>query len=80
MASAVFPQISEMTPILADVSGDGSTDVIISTKDGVWGYQIVVNRGSPTTLRILVGILLFSLMLATIRNRYDRRDKRSTDE
>jgi hypothetical protein len=80
LASAVFPQISELTPILADVSGDGSTDVIISTKDGIWGYQIVVNRGSPTTLRILVGLLLFALMLATIRNRYDRRDKRSTDE
>lgn len=80
LASVVFPQALEMAPILADVSGDGSTDVIVSTKDGIWGYQIVIHQGSPTTLRILVGLLLFVLMLATIRNRYDHRDKRSTDE
>lgn len=80
LASAVFPQISTAKPVLADVSGDGATDVIILTKDGVWGFQIAVHPGSPIALRIVVGLLLMGLMLAFIRNRYGRQDKRSTDE
>jgi len=79
LTSVVFPQTLEMKPILADVSGDGLTDIIISTKDGIWGYQIFIHRGSPTLLRILVGLFLFALMLATIRNRYDHKHRRSTD-
>lgn len=79
LASAVFPQISTNKPILADVSGDGSTDVMILTEDGIWGFQISIHPGSPVTLRILVGLLLMALMLGVIKNRNGRRDKRSTD-
>jgi len=79
LASAHFPQKSSLKPVLADVSGDGSTDVMIVTDDGIWGYQISVHRGSPVTQRILVGLLLMALMLATIRNRNGKGDKRSTD-
>mmetsp|Transcript_9629 Transcript_9629/g.23343 ORF Transcript_9629/g.23343 Transcript_9629/m.23343 type:complete len:808 (+) Transcript_9629:204-2627(+) len=79
LASAPFPQNSESKPILADLSGDGSTDVMIITRDGIWGYQIVVHRGSPVVQRILVGLLLMALMLATIKNRYSKGNKRSTD-
>jgi hypothetical protein len=80
LASAVFPQISTTRPLLADVSGDGSTDVMILTDDGVWGFQIAVYPGSPVLLRIMVGLLLMGLMLAVVRNRHGREDKRSTDE
>lgn len=80
LASAVFPQISTTKPILADVSGDGSTDVMVLTADGVWGFQISIHPGSPVTLRILVGLLLMALMLGVIKNRNGRTDKRSTDE
>lgn len=79
LASAPFPQKSESTPILADLSGDGSTDVMVITMDGIWGYQIAVHRGSPVVERILVGLLLMVLMLATIKNRYSKGNKRSTD-
>mmetsp|Transcript_17026 Transcript_17026/g.37197 ORF Transcript_17026/g.37197 Transcript_17026/m.37197 type:complete len:799 (+) Transcript_17026:127-2523(+) len=79
LASAPFPQQSESKPILADLSGDGSTDVMILTKDGIWGYQIFVHPGSPVTQRILVGLLVMVLMLATIKNRYNQGNKRSTD-
>jgi hypothetical protein len=79
LASAVFPQVSRLRPILADVSGDGSTDVMVLTEDGVWGFQISVHPGSPVVLRIVVGLLLMGLMLAVIRNRYGRQDRRSTD-
>jgi hypothetical protein len=80
LASAVFPQISNSKPVLADVSGDGSTDVIVLTDDGIWGFQIAIHPGSPIALRIMVGLLLMGLMLAVIRNRYGRHDQRSTDE
>jgi len=80
LASAAFPQTSTASPILADLSGDGSTDVMILTKDGIWGYQIVVKEGAPVTQRILVGLLMMALMLATIRNRYSKGGKRSTDK
>ena len=80
LASATFPQMSSSSPILADLSGDGSTDVMVLTKDGIWGYRIVINRDFPVTQRILVGLLLMLLMLATIRNRYSKGGKRSTDE
>ena len=80
LASAAFPQKCASRPILADLSGDGSTDVVILTADGIWGYQIIINRGSPVTLRLLVGLLLVVLMLGTIRNRYSKGGKRSTDE
>jgi hypothetical protein len=79
LASAVFPQLSTTKPILADVSGDGSTDVIVLTDDGVWGFQISIHPGSQVTLRILVGLLLMALMLGVIKNRNGRTDKRSTD-
>jgi hypothetical protein len=79
LASAVFPQISTVKPILADVSGNGSTDVMVLTQDGIWGFQISIHPGSPVTLRILVGLLLMALMLGLIKNRNGRIDKRSTD-
>lgn len=80
LASAEYPQVSNNKPILADVSGDGSTDVIVLTADGIWGFQITVQPGSPIALRIMVGLLFMGLMLAFIRNRYGRQDQRSTDE
>jgi hypothetical protein len=79
LALAVFPQISTIKPILADVSGDGSTDVMVLTQDGIWGFQISIHPGSPVTLRVLVGLLLMALMLGVIKNRNGRTDKRSTD-
>ena len=79
LATAKFPQKSESRPILADLSGDGATDVLIFTKDGIWGYRIVIHRSFAVTQRILVGLLMMVLMLATIRNRYSKGGKRSTD-
>lgn len=80
LASVPFPQTSNARPILAEVSGDGTTDVIVMSMDGIWGFQIQVQPGRPITLRILVGLLLFMLMLAILRNRFgQRKDIRATD-
>ena len=81
LASVQFPQTSTSHPVLAEVSGDGTTDVMIMSTDAVWGYQILVRPGSPVVMRILVGLLIMGLMLAVLANRSGKRkDKRATDE
>ncbi len=79
LAFAEFPQTAAAKPLMADLSGDGATDIMILTKDGIWGYRILIKHHLAVTQRILVGLLLMLLMLATIRNRYSKGGKRSTD-
>ena len=70
-----------MRPILADLTGDGTTDIIIATNDALWGYQVIVQSGASVLFRILTGLLLMGMALALLRNRFGQRsDKRSTDE
>jgi hypothetical protein len=81
LASASFPQTSTARPVLAEVSGDGTTDVMILSADAIWGFQISVKPGASIALRIMVGLMLMGLMLAVLRNRFgQRKDKRSTEE
>jgi len=84
LATANIPQRSLRRPILKDVSGDGVSDVLVTTADGVWCYQVVVRTGASIFFRILVGLLLMGIMVALLRNRYGGssvrdRYKRSTD-
>jgi hypothetical protein len=81
LASAHFPQMSQTRPILADLTGDGTTDIIISSNNALWGYQVIVRTGASVLFRILTGLLLMGMALALLRNRFGQRsDKRSTDE
>lgn len=80
LAEAPFPQTSIDRPIVADVSGDGTPDVIIRSADAIWGYHVVVQSGASTLFRILVGLLLMGIALALLRNKFGQKgDKRSTD-
>lgn len=84
LASANIPQRSLRRPVLADVSGDGVTDVMVITADAIWGYQVLVRTGASIFFRILVGLLMMGILLALLRNRYGGtsvrdRYKRSTD-
>lgn len=82
LASAPFPQMTTSRPIFADTTGDGTTDVIVTSLDGIWGVQIQVQPGRPVVLRMLVGALLFLIMLAILRNRFggvSKKDIRATD-
>ena len=84
LAATNIPQRSLRRPILADISGDGVTDVMVITADAVWGYQILVRTGASIFFRILVGLLLMGIMLALLRNQFGGislrdRHKRSTD-
>jgi hypothetical protein len=80
LADVSFPQTSLDRPILADVTGDGTADVMIRSTDAIWGYHVAVQSGASTLFRILVGLLLMGMALALLRNRFGQRsDKRSTD-
>jgi len=80
LAEASFPQTSLDRPIVADVSGDGTPDVIIRSADAIWGYHVVVQSGASTLFRIIVGLLLMGIALALLRNKFGQKgDKRSTD-
>jgi hypothetical protein len=80
LSSASFPQTSKYRPILAELSGDGTTDVVVLSADAIWGFSIAVNPGASVALRIMVGLLLVAIMLAVLRNRFGQsKDKRSTD-
>lgn len=80
LASVTFPQTSMSRPMLAEVTGDGTTDVLVLSTDGIWGIQLSVYPGSRVILRILTGLLLMGLMLAVLANRFGQnKDKRSTD-
>ena len=80
LADVSFPQTSLDRPIVADVSGDGTSDIMIRSADAIWGYHVVVQSGASTLFRILVGLLLMGMALALLRNRFGQKnDKRSTD-
>ena len=77
---AMFPQPSRTKPRLVDFDGDGTEDLIVSSRDGIWGYKVVVTTGASGVFRIVVGLLMMGLMLAVLRNRFGPHPgKRSTD-
>ena len=82
LALAEFPQTSMERPVLAEVSGDGTADVLVLSQDAIWGYQVSVYPGSKVALRIMTGLLYMGLLLALLsNNRFsgEKKDKRSTD-
>jgi hypothetical protein len=82
LAMTNFPQPQSSRaapPLVADFTGDGTSDIIITTADAIWGYQIHVGAGS-SVFGILVGLLLMGTMLALLRNQFGPQPgKRSTD-
>lgn len=80
LASVAYPQPSIRRPILVDFDGDGTTDLLVQTKDAIWGFKVIVVTGSSLLLRILVGLLLLSILVALLRNKFGPHPgKRSTD-
>ena len=80
LASVKFPQPSIQRPVLMDVNGDGVADVIVTTTDAVWAYVVVLRASSTSMFRMAVGFLLLGILLALLRNRFQRRPgTRTTD-
>lgn len=72
-----FPQLAVSRPSLGDFNGDGTTDVILCTTDGVWGFQIEIYSDKMTFMNVMNG-LLFALICVAIVYSSFMNVKRST--
>ena len=82
LASLSYPQASVSRPILADLSGDGTSDIIVISTDAVLGYKVSIRASSASFLRIISGLLFMAMALAALYNRFSQppgTDRRSTD-
>jgi hypothetical protein len=83
MTSYTLPQTSIVRPYIMDINQDGTSDLIIVTKDAIWGYIMIVRTTTNNTIvlyHILIGILIMGFMLAYLRNRFGPNPgQRSTD-
>jgi len=83
LSSVVYPQRVVSQPLLADLDGDGTDDLLVTSDDAVWGYRVVVVTGRSGGFTIVVVTLLIGVALAALVNRTSyqlgQTPKRSTD-
>jgi len=83
LSSVVYPQRVVSQPLLADLDGDGTDDLVVTSDDAVWGYLVVVETGRSGGFTIVVVTLLIGVALAALVNRTSyqlgQTPKRSTD-
>ena len=80
LASMTFPQLAVAKPTLDDFDGDGTTDVMLITKDAVWVYLIKV-QGHSYMIRIAMLVLIIGFVIALTIHELgpDRDGRRATD-
>ena len=85
LSSVVYPQSVTSQPILADLSGDGTDDLLVVSNDAIWGYRVVVETGRSGGFTIVVVTLLIGVALAALAHKTSsshipgQTPKRSTD-
>mmetsp|Transcript_54453 Transcript_54453/g.115654 ORF Transcript_54453/g.115654 Transcript_54453/m.115654 type:complete len:1080 (+) Transcript_54453:35-3274(+) len=83
LSSVVYPQRVASQPLLADLDGDGTDDMLVASDDALWGYRVVVETGRSGMFTIVVVTLLIGVALAVLVHRTSHRPgqtpKRSTD-
>mmetsp|Transcript_916 Transcript_916/g.1902 ORF Transcript_916/g.1902 Transcript_916/m.1902 type:complete len:1076 (-) Transcript_916:72-3299(-) len=81
--SVVYPQSVASQPLLADLNGDGTDDLLVVSSDAIWGYRIVVETGRSGGFTIVVVTLLIGVALAALVHKTShlpgQTPKRSTD-
>jgi hypothetical protein len=83
LASVVYPQSVSSPPLLADLSGDGTDDLLVASDDAIWGYRVVVETGRSGGFVIVVVTLLIGVALSALIHKSNiqpgQTPKRSTD-
>jgi len=80
LAHKTFPQLSVGRPILSDMSGDGTTDILIMSAKNVRCYRVIVEQGGNIFITIMLIFLTVGIAVAIFYQIYYVKDYRSTDE
>jgi hypothetical protein len=68
---------------LADLSGDGTDDLLVVSDDAIWGYRIVVDTEQSGYFVIIVVTLLIGVAVAVLIHKMNLQPslspRRSTD-
>mmetsp|Transcript_7078 Transcript_7078/g.14642 ORF Transcript_7078/g.14642 Transcript_7078/m.14642 type:complete len:1026 (+) Transcript_7078:95-3172(+) len=82
LSSVTFPQHVTAQPLLGDLNGDGTDDLLVVSADGLWGYRVVVDSGISGFFRIVIVTLLIGIAIAALVHKTSHqsgRHKRSMD-
>ncbi|KAL9184470.1 hypothetical protein ACHAXT_002556 [Thalassiosira profunda] len=83
LSAVTYPQRVASHPLLADLTGDGTDDLLVVSDDGIWGYRVVVETGRSGGFTIVVVTLLIGVALAALVHKTSHQPgqtpKRSTD-
>lgn len=81
--SVVYPQSVTSQPLLADLNGDGTDDLLVVSNDAIWGYRVVVETGRSGGFTIVVVTLLIIVAIAALVHKTShlpgQTPRRSTD-
>lgn len=79
LSNVVYPQSAVDQPLLADLNGDGTDDLLIVSADAIWGYRVVVETGRSGFFSILVVTLVVCVALSALVNKTSQTPRRSMD-
>lgn len=79
LSRVVYPQPAIIQPLLADLNGDGTADLLVVSKDALWGYRIVVETGRSGFFSILVVTLVVGVALSALMHKTNQTARRSID-
>ena len=81
LASVIYPQSVSAQPLLADMNGDGTDDLLVVSKDAIWGYVVATDfRGRSGGFVLVVISLVIGVAISCLINKATGNNgKRSTD-
>jgi len=84
LASVIYPQSVSAQPLLADMNGDGTDDLLVVSKDAIWGYVVATDfRGRSggfvlVVISLVIGVAISCLINKATGNNGKRKEFSST--
>ncbi|KAL7468933.1 hypothetical protein ACHAXS_009173 [Conticribra weissflogii] len=82
LSSIVYPQSITSQPLLSDLDGDGTDDLLVVSSDAIWGYRVLVETGRSGFFSLVVVTVVIGVALAALVHKTSQppgRLKRSMD-
>lgn len=79
LSYVTYPQPAIMQPLLTDLNGDGTDDLLVVSKDAIWGYYIVVETDRSGFYSIVVVTLVVGVALSALIHKTSHFPRRSVD-